>query len=114
MDQVKPLTARLVGLAKYALRKTKGEVSIASLAAATAQREEIVKAGLQWLEARGDLAVKYETKGKVCLNEGNGVRGEKYQSMDKRLEEMLGVVGDYRRRYSSADADLLIRQTIKQ
>ena len=114
MDQVKPLTERLVGLAKYALRKTKGEVSIASLAAATAQREEIIKASLQWLEARGDLAVIYKSKGKVCLSEGDGERGGDYESMDKRLGEMLGVVADYRRRYSYADADLLIRQTIKQ
>jgi single-stranded-DNA-specific exonuclease len=113
MDQVKPLTERLLGLAKYALRKTKGRVRIASLAAATAQREETATAGLQWLAARGYLTVIYETEGNVCISEGDGEAGD-LERVEKRLRELLGETAAFRRYYSSADADLLIKQTLEQ
>jgi hypothetical protein len=110
MDQVEPLTRRLLGLAKYALRKTKGRVSIASLAAATAQREEIAAAGLQWLEARGYLVVVYEDKGSVCLSEGDGTAGEDLQSVEVKLRELLAETAAFRRYYANADANLLVKQ----
>jgi single-stranded-DNA-specific exonuclease len=110
MDQVEPLTRRLLGLAKYALRKTKGRVSIASLAAATAQREVIAAAGLQWLEARGYLVVVYEDKGSVCLSEGDGTAGEDLQSVEVKLRELLAETAAFRRYYANADAVLLVKQ----
>ena len=109
MDQVKPLTERLLGLAKYALRKTKGRVSIASLAAATAQREETAAAGLQWLAARGYLVVVYEDEGHVCLGEGDGEKGADFVNLDARLRDQLGETAAFRRYYASADAELLIK-----
>jgi single-stranded-DNA-specific exonuclease len=110
MDQVKVLTERLLGLAKYALRKTEGRVSTASLAAATAQRKVVVEVGLGWLAARGYLVAKYETRGEVCLSEGDGELGEEFESLDAHLRDLLGETGAFRRYYASADAELLIKQ----
>jgi single-stranded-DNA-specific exonuclease len=114
MDEMKPFTGRLVGLAKHALRKTKGKVSLSSLAGATAQREETVRAGLQWLAARGYLAVHFEDEGDVCLNEGDGVSGEQLERVEKRLRELLEETAAFRRYYSSAEAAVLILQTEEQ
>jgi single-stranded-DNA-specific exonuclease len=114
MDEMKPFTGRLVGLAKHALRKAKGKVSLSSLAGATAQREETVRAGLQWLAARGYLAVHFEDEGDVCLNEGDGVSGEQLERVEKRLRELLEETAAFRRYYSSAEAAVLILQTEEQ
>ncbi len=114
MDEMKPFTERLVGLAKHALRKTKGKVSLSSLAGATAQREEMVRAGLQWLAARGYLAVHFEAEGNVCINEGDGVSGEELERVEKRLRELLEETAAFRRYYSGAEADVLILQNEEQ
>jgi hypothetical protein len=99
----------LLGLGKYALRKTKGRVSIASLAAATAQRDETAVAGLQWLAARGYLVVVYEDEDHVRLSEGDGEKGADFINLDARLRDQLGETAAFRRYYASADAELLIR-----
>ena len=109
MDQVKQLIERLLGLAKYALRETRGRVSIASLAAATAQRGTVVEAGLGWLAARGYLGVVYESGGKVCLTEGDGEKGADFESRQARLRSLLEETAAFRRYYASADAELLIK-----
>jgi len=114
MDEMKDFTERLLGLVKYALRKTNGKVSAASLAAATAHRDETVRVGLQWLVARGYLVVHYENEGSVCLNEGDGEVKEELESMEKQLREQLAETAAYRRYYSSADAELLIKHTLEQ
>ena len=48
---------RLVGLIKYAWRTQDGRMRLSALAAATAQREATVRAGIAWLAARGDLRI---------------------------------------------------------
>ena len=108
MDEIKPFTERLVGLAKYVLGKSKGEVTIAKLAGATAQREETVNAGLQWLDAAGYLTVDFEPEGRVCLGEGEGVRGEEFGSVDDLLKEMLEESAAYRRNFARAEAKTLV------
>jgi single-stranded-DNA-specific exonuclease len=111
MDEMKSFTERLIGLAKYAMRRTKGKVSLSSLAAATAQREETVRAGLQWLASRGYLVVHYESDENICLNEGDGVSGGELISLEMQLREMLAETASFRRYYSNVEAGLLIKQT---
>ena len=111
MDQVNPLIERLLGLAKYALRKTGGRASLTALAAAAAQREETVIAALDLLAARGYLVVKYEAEGEVCLNEGDGMVVDEQGLLEKRLQEQLAETAAFRRYYVSAEADVLINKS---
>jgi single-stranded-DNA-specific exonuclease len=49
LDDLEPFLKRLAGLTKHALKINEGRVNISTLAAATAQRESTVWAGLAWL-----------------------------------------------------------------
>jgi len=49
MDELQPFMARLAGLVKFALNQRAGRSSYAELAAATAQKVAVVRAGLDWL-----------------------------------------------------------------
>jgi len=57
MDQSTAFLQRLGGLLKYALARRSGRVSLANLAAATAQREWTVRLGLEWWAAKERLAL---------------------------------------------------------
>jgi single-stranded-DNA-specific exonuclease len=114
MDEMKDFTERLLGLAKYALRKTKGKISVSLLGAATAQRGETVRVGLQWLVARGYLVVHYENEDEICFSEGDGVPVEDLERLAKQLREQLAETAAYRRYYSSAEADLLFGEILEK
>lgn len=57
LDTPRAFLQRLVGLIKYAWRTQGGRLRLPALAAATAQREATVRAGIAWLAARGDLRI---------------------------------------------------------
>jgi len=57
LDQPEQFLKRLAGLVRRALNADQGRVSIPTLAAATAQRESTVRAGLAWLAARGHVVI---------------------------------------------------------
>ena len=57
LDRPNVFLKHLTGLTKRATSTNEGRVSVSTLAAATAQREPTVRAGLAWLEARGHLAI---------------------------------------------------------
>jgi hypothetical protein len=63
-------------LVKYALRAYGGEVTAAQLAAATGQREFTVRLGLDWLAARGQIAVEWLDGERARLREGDGAADE--------------------------------------
>lgn len=111
MDDLESFTRRLLGLAKYALGRTKGQVKIASLAAATAQREETVNVGLRWLAAGGYLGVQDRGEGLVCLTEGAGEPDVDFESLTNRLRAILEEMRFYRRQFSRAEASALIHPT---
>jgi hypothetical protein len=51
---------RLAGLVKFALQRNEGRARISALAGATAQREAVAKASLEWLAAGGIVDVLSE------------------------------------------------------
>jgi single-stranded-DNA-specific exonuclease len=75
-DSPKIFLQRLAGLVKYALRAYGGEVTAAQLAAATGQREFTVRLGLDWLAARGQIAVEWLDGERARLREGDGAADE--------------------------------------
>jgi single-stranded-DNA-specific exonuclease len=113
LDRPEMFTRRLAGLAKHALSANGGRTTLSSLAAATAQREATVLAGLEWLAARGDI--------RMAPGEGDEVRLEAVQSAGReplseaeiarvraRLEALLAETAAYRAFFRSADPDTLV------
>jgi hypothetical protein len=111
MDQVKGFVERLLGLAKYALGKTRGQVQVSSLAAATGQREQAVTLGLQWLAAHGYLVVQDEGERGVCFSEGEGLVDARAAAITEQLGELLADTAAYRRHYATAGTDVLIQRS---
>jgi single-stranded-DNA-specific exonuclease len=98
---------RLAGLAKYALRSAGGQVSVAVLAAACAQREATVRAGLDWLAARGFIAVQSGPADSVLIAEGRGA-GEVPPAVTARLQAALDETAAYRAHFMRAAAESLV------
>jgi single-stranded-DNA-specific exonuclease len=83
--------SRLAGMAKFVIAKKGGEISISTLAEATAQREVNVRIGLEWLAAGGHVAAQVEGDA-VLLSTGSGegneyIRKELYIAVKGLLEE---------------------------
>ena len=97
---------RLTGLVKHVLNARAGRAPIASLAAATAQREATVRLGLAWLSGRGHLHIVEETSGEVQLAPGDGLStpGTDLQVLDARLRAALAEAAAYRAYFREADA----------
>jgi single-stranded-DNA-specific exonuclease len=108
LDKVEPFIKRLVGLVKYALGSNQGLVRISILAAATAQREATVRAGIEWLVARGNLAILSEQGGEIQLTEGDKIEKENSSWSLEVLQGLVAETAAYRSHFSRAEAEILI------
>ncbi len=100
---------RLGGLAKFALNRRGGRVSLAELAAASAQREICVRLGLAWLEAGGHLRVQEEDSG-LILGAGDG-QAEPYLKSElyTAIRGLLAETAAYRAYFRRADKEAIAR-----
>jgi single-stranded-DNA-specific exonuclease len=71
MDESEPFLKRLAGLVSFALRARQGQVDLNQVAAVTAQRVAVVRAGLGWLAARGQIDVVSQDDDRWQLTRGN-------------------------------------------
>jgi len=83
--------AQLAGMAKYVINNKAGKVLVKELAVVTAQRESVIRIGLEWLAAGGHIAVSSEGEA-VLLSAGNGeanqyIKKELYVAVKGILEE---------------------------
>ncbi len=102
-DQPQAFLARLAGLVKFALRAKGGQTRLAALAAATAQREETVRMGLLWLEAKGHISGDWRVEGEeraadeVRFGPGSGQESADLAEIAAELKAMLDETAAYRR-----------------
>jgi single-stranded-DNA-specific exonuclease len=108
LDRLEPFLKQLAGLVKRALRANDGTVAVAALAAATAHRERTVRAGLDWLAARGSVVIEGETDGELHLAAGDGVRGDELPAVTDRLRALLEETAAYRAYFARAEAQALM------
>jgi single-stranded-DNA-specific exonuclease len=108
LDDVEPFLQRLAGLVKRVLNAHGGQVSVSTLAAATAQREATVRAGLEWLASRGHVSVQHMDEGEVRLVAGSGAAAADLSSVTARLRELLQETAAYRAYFAAADAEMLV------
>jgi single-stranded-DNA-specific exonuclease len=97
--------ARLTGLVKFVLNKeTKGsEVDLTRLAGATAQRENAVRCGLEWLAASGHIRLEEAPGGALFLHLGSGQPTTDPGPSLTCLKSILEETAAYRRHFRGAD-----------
>jgi hypothetical protein len=111
MDKMEAFLERLAGLSKYALGCNDGRARVSALAGATAQREAVVKAGLEWLAARGVLQVMFEENDEIHLAEGEQVATDDLDHKSEVLQGLLAETAAYRKYFTRAEANQLIAPT---
>jgi hypothetical protein len=99
---------QLAGMTKYAINNRGGKVSIQELASATAQRESVIRIGLEWLAAGGHVAMSSE-KEALTLSAGTG---ETNQYLQKELYVAIrGILQEraaYHEYFSHASLDSIM------
>jgi len=108
-DSAKQFLSLLARLVKSVLGKEQGMVRVSELAAATAQREVTVRAGIDWLVARGHLVVIDEHKGILHLDTGGQFSSHRLESAETRLRVLLRETAAYRRYFRRADEDAVMK-----
>lgn len=108
MDQLDAFLARLAGLVKRALHTEAGQVSVARLAAATAQRAAAVRLGLRWLAARGHIRIEAEEGDALRLAASAEPSSADLPAVTAQLRALLAETAAFRRYFAQADADVLL------
>ncbi len=102
-DTPQSFLQRLAGLIKYALSAYGGEVSILRLAAATAQREVTVRYGLDWLAAKGVIALEWLDGDRVHLTAGGTPNHQALEPLQDAIRALLAETAAYRTYFQRAD-----------
>lgn len=108
LDRPDEFLRRLAGLSKRALKADGGRVSVSTLAAATAQRESTVRAGLAWLAARGHVVMLGEDGDEVCLGVGDQTVDADLPRVTAQLNALLEETAAYRAYFARAGVESLI------
>lgn len=109
LNQPQAFLTRLAGLASHVLKARQGLVSLEELAAATAHRTGTVRAGLDWLAARGQISIIQLAAGSVRIGPGTGrVLQEHLDQAAERLHALLEETAAYRHFASTAPARVFV------
>ncbi len=110
LDKPEPFLNRLAGLARYAMMRLHGNAPLGRLAAATAQREETVRKGLQWWEARGAFLLVEEEDHNFILMEGSRPDESRQAALMAEIKELLEETAAFRAYYMRAAPERLVVQ----
>ncbi len=95
---VEAFLQRLGGLLNFILNSKGGETSLRELAAATAQRTDAVRYGLQWFKHGGQLGVEFWRKDRVGIVRDRAAANRSEQvSFEKLLKAALAETVAYRK-----------------
>lgn len=108
MDNRQVFLERLLGLVKYALASRGGKAALSSLAAATAQREKTVRAGVDYLVAGGYLSAELDNEGQICFGEGSSSPSDDLSRQLEQLQTLLRETAAFRSYYTRAEAESLL------
>lgn len=115
LDEPAAFLARLAGLVKHGIAAKQGRLSVSALAAAAAQRPSAVAAGLEWLQARGDVVIEQLEGDEAILSRGglpvpgSADPSQALQQTAVRLKALLGESAAFRRHYAAAPPESLLR-----
>ena len=111
LDKPDAFLRRLSGLVKHTLNNRMGRVTLAELAAATAQREMVALLGLRWLASTGSIHVVEQAGGGLLIGRGNGRPAEQGERdlAAARLRAALEESAAFRAYFRRAEKDALLR-----
>ncbi|MDD5369286.1 MAG: single-stranded-DNA-specific exonuclease RecJ [Anaerolineaceae bacterium] len=107
MDQGEVMLQRLSGMVKYALREHGGWIHLEHLAAAAGQRVDSIRAGLDWLTARGDIQMAEQDGCQIRFVRGGISDRAQCSQAERRLKALLKETRAYRNYYARVDTDIL-------
>jgi hypothetical protein len=105
-DEMAIFVERMMGMVKHDLNQHGGQVAVRRLAAALGQREATVRAGLEWLAARGQLNIVAADGDLVRLQADGEPQGDR-RSLEARIRRLLDETAAYRRYFRSAPVEAL-------
>jgi single-stranded-DNA-specific exonuclease len=113
LDDSKAFLQRLAGLVKYALQAKDGQLNLEAVAAATAQRTRTVQAGLEWLAARGQIAIAERRDDVWNVASGPGrIDPQAAKATQGQLDALLAETSAYRLYTLNAPATDLAKRMI--
>jgi single-stranded-DNA-specific exonuclease len=104
LDSPEIFLRRLVGLVKYTLRVHQGKAELSALGAVLSHRSATILAGLEWLQARGQIHLDQVTEETVHLAQADAPQGDIHLAAE-RLHALLDETRAYRAYYRQADAE---------
>lgn len=114
VDQMDTFLERLGGLVKFSLRSNQGQANVSILAAATAQREVTVRAGIDWLAARGFLEAHTSGEDELHLSQGDQQTRDDLPRLTEKLVAILEETAAFRSYFSRTEAGQLITPSSKK
>lgn len=108
LDDPETFLRRLAGLVRYGLRTAGGRMRLSALAAAMAHRQETVRVGLDWLAARGHVALLETAEDEVQVARGDGQEREGLPRLTARLVALLEETAAYRAYFTRASSDSIL------
>ncbi|MGH2593801.1 MAG: single-stranded-DNA-specific exonuclease RecJ [Anaerolineae bacterium] len=107
-DRLDAFTKRLAGLLKHDLNRREGRVDVSRLAVAAGQRPATVRKGIEWLAAKGQIAIVEGDGDELRIGAGEGAPDANAEEIGLQLAALLAETAAYRAYYRRADAQKLI------
>jgi hypothetical protein len=106
---VETFLSNLAGLVKFILNQRGGCTSLSELSAAIAHTPAVIRYGLDWLAARGEIGLSSGPGETLNLSRGNGLGdAEKASSLQTDLQILLDETAAYRFYFLQADPASLL------
>ncbi len=113
-DEPESFLRRLAGLVAFAINRRAGQAGLTALAAATAQRVATVRAGLNWLAARGDISYRLTAPDQITFTAGGGNDPAAQRDAMREITILLDETAAYRAYYRRANANWLLAHAIPE
>ncbi|HEY4691727.1 MAG TPA: single-stranded-DNA-specific exonuclease RecJ [Anaerolineae bacterium] len=110
-DRSEAFIRRLAGLLKHDLNRREGRVDVPRLAAAAGQRTAAVRKGIEWLAARGQIAILEDEPDVLRLGPADGRVGEddlQREEIELQLKTLLAETAAYRAYYRRCEATTVL------
>ncbi len=111
-DKPAAFLEHLTGVVRYTINRRGGEVSMAELAAATAQRLETVQKGLEWLAASGHITWTQADSGILTLQKGGQREPQSRQHIETDLSALLAETAAFRQYYLRCNPTALLKSSV--
>jgi single-stranded-DNA-specific exonuclease len=112
-DRLDGFLEKVSGLIKYTINHYQGKTNISKLAAALAQTETLLKLGLQWWQAHGEIRLEFLNADEVIFEKNQLARQEDAPSLTRLTSEIykgLSETAAFRSFYLRADPAFLLRK----